>query len=231
MDSTSFQILSNLKIFTTAILYYFIIGKNINRTKWFALFLLFVASVFYTIGNYKSKNEISDNQDVDNYNLLKNKQFYITKIGIILTIIFSLISGFSGVYNEYLFKLNFSDSIYIQNMYIYFYGCILNLIARIFENLKEENSFHEMMLSWSMSEFFKGFTPFTWIIVFIQVLGGISMSVVMKYASNITRLFIISSSLVVTIGLSVLIFSLTLNIYFYCCLLAIFVALYLYITS
>ena len=153
MDATSFQILSNLKIFSTAILYFFIIGKSLSRTKWFALSLLFIASVFYTIGNYKSKHEIihiknaifkenfTDSATLDrmvgSIDSVKDNNFYITTTGIVLTVIFSLISGFSGVYNEYLFKLDFSDSIYIQNIYIYFYGCILNLIARVFENLKQ----------------------------------------------------------------------------------------------
>lgn len=240
MDSASFQILSNLKIFTTAILYNCCF-KKINKTKWFALSLLFVGSALYCFGNYKSKKDILEIKNIKNMtdllisgkldNSLLNNSFYVTKIGIILTVVFSFISGLSGVYNEYLFKQDFSDSIYIQNIYIYFYGCILNFIGGIFENLKGKNSFYTLTFQRTMPEFFKGFTRFTWIIVFIQVLGGISMSLVMKYASNITRLFIISSSLIVTIGLSVLLFSLKLNVYFYFCLMTILISLCLYITS
>lgn len=55
MDSTSYQMLSNLKIFTTACLYYFFLGrKAMTPTKVLSLFILFVAGLIYSVANLKS---------------------------------------------------------------------------------------------------------------------------------------------------------------------------------
>lgn len=55
MDSTSYQMLSNLKIFTTACLYYFFFGrKTLTNSKIASLVLLFVAGLIYSVANLKS---------------------------------------------------------------------------------------------------------------------------------------------------------------------------------
>lgn len=148
--------------------------------------------------------------------------------------IYCIFSGLSGVYNEYLLKRSYSDCIHLQNAYLYSYGCLFNLIAYFFEtnyigrwSFAAENS-HDSIESY-VGSFFTGFSVFTWIIILTQVLNGFLMSVVMKHSSNITRLFVISCSLVVTTVLSVLIFSLKLNVYFYICFSLILLSLYLYV--
>ena len=44
------------------ILYYFIIGKNLTKIKWFSLGLLFFAGIFYSFANIKSGEEFSINE-------------------------------------------------------------------------------------------------------------------------------------------------------------------------
>ncbi|CAF0781130.1 unnamed protein product [Brachionus calyciflorus] len=222
MDSTSYQILSNLKIFTTAILYYFIIGKVISKIKWFSISLLFISGILYSLANLKTSQSIEKN--VGKLLLSKNfetksTEIYITEIGLVMVCIYAFISGLSGVYNEYLLKINNSDSIFEQNFYLYSYGCMYNFIGFFLEKKisKDENF-----------DFFTGFNLYTLLIIFTQVFNGFLMSLVMKYSSNITRLFVISSSLIVTTVLSVIIFSLKLNIYFYFCFSCIMFALFLY---
>lgn len=270
MDSTSYQMLSNLKIFSTAVLYYLIMKKKINRVKWFSLCLLFFGGIFYTFGNLKSlANYYIDEKDIEFLIKPDNRrsnneimgrlavekadevlkltpamprvkfrlrdQIYITEIGFLLMVIYCLISGLSGVYNEYLLKLNFSDSIYIQNIYLYFYGCIFNLTAYLFESgLNDatriyENSDEYLNKIWILSDFLYGFSSYTWLIIFTQVFNGFTMSIVMKHSNNLTRLFVISCSLVVTTFLSILIFSLKLNFYFYLSFTTIMMSLYLYV--
>lgn len=50
MDPASYQILSNFKIATTAILYRIIIKQKLTRRQWFAVVLLFCGGLFYSIG-------------------------------------------------------------------------------------------------------------------------------------------------------------------------------------
>ena len=141
--------------------------------------------------------------------------------------IYCILSGLSGVYNEYLLKRGYSECIYLQNTYLYFYGSIFNLIAYFFET--SYSSTIDGSIFNSFDQFFKGFSIYTWALVATQVLNGILMSIVMKHSSNITRLFVISCSLIVTTVLSILVFSLKLNGYFYFCFSLIMVSLFLYV--
>jgi hypothetical protein len=225
--------------------------------KWVSLIILFFSGIFYSLGNLKTIRNfyIDDTElhalfishDVHNNKLIMSQrkelmrsietvqgfnqrkdQIYITEVGFILILVYCIISGFSGVYNEYLLKLNFTDSIYVQNIYLYSYGCALNYMAYVvhFKTSVGETSITSTTF---FANFFTGFSVYTWIIIVTQVFNGFLMSVVMKHASNITRLFVISCSLIVTTLLSVVLFSLKLNIYYYYSFSAMVVALYLYI--
>jgi probable UDP-sugar transporter A4 len=220
MDSATFQVLGNLKILTTAVLFYFIMGKALSRLKWFSLFLLFIAGIFYVFGNLKSK--VGENTESLDKIL---GEMFITKLGIVMIIAYSFISGFSGVYSEYLLKVNFANTIHTQNIYLYSFGTIFNLITAY---TSSESSMDSSIFSLTI---FNKFNFFTWFVIFTQVFTGFAMSIVMKHASNITRLFIISSSLIVTTILSVMYFNLQLNFYFFGAFSAIMIAIYFYLKN
>jgi probable UDP-sugar transporter A4 len=232
MDSTSYQVLSNLKILTTAVLYYLIIGKKFNNVKILSLVILFFAGVLYSIGNLKS-HDINSKVDFSNqtdvvHDSARKSQFYVTQTGFVLILFYCTLSGFAGVYNEFLLKRNFQDSIYMQNIYLYMFGSLFNLVTnfsrfKITLSVDEKSSFNSLILF-----FFNGFNIYTWLIIGSQVFNGIAMSIVIKHSSNITRLFVISCSMFVTTLLSVLVFNLQLNFYFYTSFGAIVIALYLY---
>jgi solute carrier family 35 (probable UDP-sugar transporter), member A4 len=186
-----------------------------------ALFLLFLAGILYSFGNLKTFDNSNPTESLKNLN-----EIYITTTGLIMILIYSTLSGLSGVYSEYLFKKNFNDLIFLQNIYLYIYGCLLNFIGFLIQSY--HNDEHEFL---SLSSFFNGFSFYTWVIVLTQVLNGIAMSVVMKYSSNITRLFVISSALFVTTFLSFVIFSTQLNVYYYISFFTILVSFYLYYYS
>lgn len=230
MDSTSYQLLSNLKILTTAVMYYYIIGRKISKIRWSSLFLLFFSGIFYSFGNLKSLKDYYINQEELEIFLLPKKEadtvkyrmrgeIYLTEIGFLMIMIYAFISGLSGVYNEYLLKRNLSDSFFLQNFYLYSFGCGFNALGFLIEK-KYRND--------GLFDFFKGFNFFTFLIILTQVLNGFFMSIVMKYSSNITRLFIISSSVILTTILSILVFSLQINIFFYISFFVIMIALYFY---
>ena len=202
MDSTSYQLLCNFKIFTTAIMYYFIMGKMLSKIKWFSLVLLFLVGVFYLIGNLKSS--VSDSVKHQNISISSSNamEIYITDTGVLMMIVYCLISGLTGVYTEFILKANLSDSLFLQNIYLYTYGSIFNLFSYIFKSPDHKQGF------------FAGFNIFTWIIIVTQIYNGLIMSILMKYSNNIVKLFVVSLSLFVNIFFSIILFSLELNIYF-----------------
>lgn len=205
MDPASYQILSNFKIFTTAIFYRLIIKQKLSAQKWFALVLLFFSSLSYSLGTLKNSSSnlkpISDSSTII-------REMYIRPLGISMMVIYCTLSALAGVYNEWILKRNYTESIHLQNIYLYTYGTIFNLIPAISSMMRSSQTINR----W---DFFHGFSIYTWLIVFTQVLNGLSMSVVIKHSSNIIRLFIISFSLIVTTVLSALVFHIDFNFYFF----------------
>jgi predicted membrane channel-forming protein YqfA (hemolysin III family) len=63
MDPASYQILSNFKIVTTAVLYRIIIKQKLTRRKWFAVWLLFFAGLFYSLGKLFQHTHIDANSN------------------------------------------------------------------------------------------------------------------------------------------------------------------------
>lgn len=118
------------------------------------------------------------------------------------------ISGLAGVYTEFILKKYLTDSIFIQNIYLYIYGSLFNFIGWTIES-------YDKKVVFNFEHFSEGFSEYTWIIVASQSFNGILMSLVMKYSNNITKLFVTSSSMLITAFLGMLVLYLKLNIYFY----------------
>nr|XP_047140223.1 probable UDP-sugar transporter protein SLC35A4 isoform X3 [Hydra vulgaris] len=78
------------------------------------------------------------------------------------------------------------------------------------------------------TDFFRGFSLWTWLIVLTQAVNGIIISYVLKHSSTIVRMFIISFATVLTPLFSHFIFDLTLNSYFISSIVVVIFALYLH---
>ncbi|CAF3751212.1 unnamed protein product [Adineta steineri] len=218
MDPTSYQVLANFKILTTAILYRLIIKQNLKRKQWFALFLLFSGGVAYSLGTIRNSSGVP--KQITTSDAVMNGM-YVHPLGFFMIAIYCTISGFSGVYNEWILKKYYTESIHIQNIFLYTYGVIFNLIPAITVATYLPGSSNSFNL-------LHGFTIYTWIIILTQALSGIFMSIVIKHSSNIIRLFVISFSLIVTAVLSVFIFNIHLNIYFFITFVTMMCALSIY---
>ncbi|XP_053102441.1 probable UDP-sugar transporter protein SLC35A4 [Hemicordylus capensis] len=203
MDPSTYQVLSNLKIVSTALLFSMFLHQRLSLRKWLALFLLTAAGAFYTYGGLQDLRHLPTS----------DMQLHITPIGLLLISLYCLISGLSAVYTEVILKTQ-DLPLSLQNLFLYFFGVLLNLIIHL--------------LSSSATRFLEGFSFWVLLVIVSQALNGLIMSVVMKHSNNITRLFVISSSIMVNALLSVLLFSLHLTAFFSLSILLLGLALYLY---
>lgn len=147
-----------------------------------------------------------------------------------MMVLYVSISGLAGVYTEFILKANLKDSIFMQSIYLYAYGSAYNLCGFLVEALATStDSQSQASGSLFLDDGSGGFNRFTWLIIATQIYNGLCMSVIMKYSNNITRLFVISCSLLVTTVLSVALFSVQLNFYFYCVALVTLLAIYFYL--
>lgn len=204
MDPSTFQILSNLKIVSTALLYSLLLRQRLRVRQWLALCLLMAAGLSYSCGG------LWDPQGSGSPPAMR---LHITLLGLLLISVYCLISGLSAVYTEAVLKTQ-PLPLSLQNLFLYFFGVLVNLIGHF----------------WSSADrgFLEGFSPWVLVIVLSQALNGLIMSVVMKHSSNITRLFVISCSILVNALLSVALFNLQLTLLFFVAVSCIGLAVHLY---
>ncbi|XP_035657953.1 probable UDP-sugar transporter protein SLC35A4 [Branchiostoma floridae] len=233
MDPASFQVLSNLKIAATAVLYRMVMQRPLNLQtcslpealdvvppcsnrrlswiQWSALALLTIAGISNSYGGLMNAGT------VDEYDT--SSKVHVTMWGLVLVLTYCAISGTSGVYTEFILKRQPQLSLHVQNILLYIFGAVLNLFVFLGS-------------SWSSTDgtadFFAGYTVITWVIILTQAGNGLIISAVMKHASNITRLFIISCAMLVTTVASMVLFSLELNLYFCFSFVLVIVAMVLY---
>ncbi|GAB6018761.1 hypothetical protein CHUAL_000430 [Chamberlinius hualienensis] len=207
MDPATFQILSNLKIMTTAVLYWLMIKRPLTAIQWISLLLLTVAGASHSYGSLVEKEGNSGHEQV-----------FITWPGLILMVLYCIISGFAGVYCELILKKDQKMSLAMQNVVLYVFGVVCNGVLYV-------SSSESLDI---FGGFFHGYTIVTWVIIVTQAINGLIMSAIMKHSSNITRLFVISSAMIVTTGLSVIMFHMQLNAYLVGACVVIILALFLY---
>ncbi|CAH8657519.1 unnamed protein product [Dicrocoelium dendriticum] len=215
MDPATYQVLGNFKILSTATLFRLIIKRPISTIQWFSLLLLLIAGFAHSYANLFTKNSFVSSTFVDVVHTM-----HITTLGIILISIYCTISGLSGVYTEYVMKQRAQMNIHLQNALLYIFGVLVNTVMYFYDvHRAYESDF------WNLT---KGFSIWTWLLIVTQAICGIFMGFVMKFATNITRLFIISSAMIVTTFMAMLVFGLRLDALYIVSFLLVTLALYLY---
>lgn len=206
MDPSSFQILSNLKIACTALLYSFCLGKRLRPAQWLALGLLMIAGFSHT---YISL-DLGDTEPE------QGSRLHITAWGLFLVLVYCFVSGLAAVYTERMLKSQ-KLPLSLQNLYLYVFGVAINGISSS-SSVGSDKSFLE------------GYSVLVWLIIAGQAANGLLMSVVLKHGSGITRLFVISCSMLVNVLLSWAFLGLQLTPFFLIPVSIIGLAAYLYYT-
>lgn len=133
----------------------------------------------------------------------------------------------SGVYTEYILKKSNDLPLSLQNILLYIFGVGINGGSYVVQALSFEHD-NAGTIDINATHLFSGYSYLTWIMIVTQAINGLIMSIIFKHSNNIARLFLVSSSMVVTTLLSVLLFHLSLNVYFYTAFLLVVCALFLY---
>ncbi|XP_074529944.1 putative UDP-sugar transporter protein SLC35A4 [Halichoeres trimaculatus] len=207
MDPSSYQVLSNLKIASTALLYSFCLGKRLRPSQWLALGLLMAAGVCHTYSSLDLGDPVrADAED--------GPRLHITAWGLFLVLVYCFVSGLAAVYTERVLKTQ-KLPLSLQNLYLYMFGVAINGLS-------------SFSLLTSDKNFLEGYSGVVWVIIAGQAANGLLMSVVLKHGSGITRLFVISCSMLVNALLSWAILGLQLTPFFLLPVSIIGLAAYLY---
>jgi len=185
LSAGSFTILNQLKILTTAVFSVVMLGKSLNPAKWRALFLLILGAILV-----QYKNVTSDNSQIEDS--LKTHYPSEKLFGMTAVLISVALSGFSGIYFEWVLKRQPVEgerpSIWELNFQLSLYGIILALtrcFASHIEFVMEKGLFH-------------GFSFVTVFICLSNALGGILVALTVKYACTIVKGFATSGAIILS---------------------------------
>lgn len=204
MDPSSFQVLSNLKIVSTALLYSSCLGKRLRRGQWFALGMLVAAGVSHSYSGFDREPSLEDES---------TGRLHITSWGLLLVLVYCFISGLAAVYTERVLKTQ-RLPLSLQNLFLYVFGVAINLASHLSGGGRQG--------------FLEGFSTLVWLIIAGQAANGLLMSIIMKHGTGITRLFVISSAMLVNGVLSWGLLGIQLTPYFLFPVVLIGWAVYLY---
>ena len=203
-----FQIMTTMKVFTTAILFVIIMRRPMHRLKWISLILL-------TIGVMMSQMK----PNMDRLSLLYTGDLDHLFKGIGLIMIHAWLSGLASVYTEYLMKSG-CESIHIQNAQLYTYGIIFNLISLLLSSYHRSEPISQNV--------FHGFTFVTWIVILNASCNGLVISWLLKYVDSVAKLHASSLSLVFSAILSASLFNFAPSLQMYLGASTVIISIYLY---
>ncbi|KAL2666274.1 hypothetical protein GLYMA_02G312000v4 [Glycine max] len=200
VDAPGYQILKNFNIISTGVLYRIILKKKLSEIQW-AAFVLLAAGC--------TTAQLNSNSD---------RVLQTPFQGWVMAIVMALLSGFAGVYTEAIIKKRPSRNINVQNFWLYVFGMCFNAVAILVQD------FDAVM----NKGFFHGYSFITVLMIFNHALSGIAVSMVMKYADNIVKVYSTSVAMLLTAVVSVFLFGFHLSLAFFLGTVVVSVAIYLH---
>uniref|UniRef100_A0A5S6Q9T1 Sugar phosphate transporter domain-containing protein n=1 Tax=Trichuris muris TaxID=70415 RepID=A0A5S6Q9T1_TRIMR len=178
LDAATYQVTYQCKILTTALLSVLMLGKRLDRLKWFSLVVLMVGVI---IVQFPSKNA----------SVAEKHDFASQVIGLTAVFIACLTSGFAGVYLELVLKTT-RTSLWVRNLQL----ALFSVVAAFVTMFAQDGA---AVMSDGM---FQGYIWITWIVIMLQAGGGLVIALVVKFADNILKVFATSISIVCSCILS-----------------------------
>ncbi|XAR53674.1 hypothetical protein NMG60_11022319 [Bertholletia excelsa] len=176
LDSLTFSILNQTKLFFTALFTYVILRQKQSTQQIGALFLLIMAAVLLSVGEGSSKGSSSGDPDL------------ILFYGIIPVMVASVLSGLASALCQWASQVK-KHSSYLMTVEMSIVGSLCLLASTSKSPDGEAIRKHG---------FFYGWTPLTLIPVISNALGGILVGLVTSYAGGVRKGFVIVSALLVT---------------------------------
>ncbi|KAL3119649.1 hypothetical protein niasHT_006735 [Heterodera trifolii] len=182
LDASVYQVMTQLKIPSTAIFMMLFLGRRFSTKRWIAIFLLCAGVASVQLDNLESErqNDAGGNQ----------------MLGILAVFATCLTAGFAGVYFEKMLKDGTGTPFWIRNLQMYscgIFSAFIGCFVKDYIHIKRNGLFH-------------GYNFFVLAIILFLSLGGIYISLIMKHLDNLYKSFASSISIVAVTLLSLLIF-------------------------
>lgn len=175
LPAATYQVLYQLKLLTTAMFSYLMLGKKFSPVQWASLLVLFLGLALVESDKSEEKSVSRDDQN--------------QVLGLVTVILSSISSGFAGVWFERIIKGSSTKpkSIWCANVQLASIGIVMGYLTGQYYDGK------------AIAErgFFQGFSTAVWMAVILQGLGGLLVSMVVKYADSILKAFACAAAILV----------------------------------
>jgi len=179
-----YQLLNNMKLFTTSAVYRVAMRRQLKVLQWLALLLLSLGMALATQptgdGNLHAKGDISAGTGV------------WTGLGIMVLV--SWLSAFAGVLNEWLIKR--SADVLEANVWLYAFGAVACGCQLACSDG-----------GWIRLTRLEGFSGLTWLVVLCNAVLGQCIAFIFRYADSIVKLYAVCAAMAFTTAMSVIFFS------------------------
>lgn len=186
LDPVTAAVTSQLKVITTAVASVVMLGRKLSRWQWCALVLLMSGMVVMQLKNTSLNEPTKAAQPLE-----MRRAPQSTTSGAVAMLGSTMLSAYAGVYIERLFK-TVKKTLWLQSVQLSIFslpvsaGCMLAF---------DHQAARERTL-------LVGFRPVVWLAIALSALGGIAVSMALKYADNIQKTFAVGISIVLNCALS-----------------------------
>jgi UDP-sugar transporter A1/2/3 len=185
LDATTFQLLGQLKIVFTGILFRIVLRRRLSDFQWLAIWQL-------ACGATVSQIPSSQPQET-------KAPFF----GVVLSVISCCLSALAGIYNEKIMKDKVETSIHWQNLQLYTWGIVIGVIGAPIEHFIKELFSHQAE---QPQGFLSGYNIWGVVVVLNNMFMGLSISAILKFVDNIARVYTHTMAMLATSVLAVILF-------------------------
>jgi len=179
-----YQLLNNMKLFTTCVVYRVALRRQLKLLQWLALLLLGIGMAVAEMPAALPGTAVEGPEGAAGRQTLAWS-------GTAIMFLISWCSAGAGVLNEWLIKR--SANVLEANVWLYLYGTI----ACAFQ-LGEDG--------WRRFARLEGFTALTWLVVLCNAVLGQTVAFLFRYADSIVKLYAVCAAMVFTTLCSVVLF-------------------------
>jgi len=182
-----YQLLNNMKLFTTSVVYRVAIKRQMSLLQWLALLLLGLGMTVATqpsVAEGFGEGPSASDQDSGRGSWL---------MGLAIMFAVSWCSAAAGVLNEWLIKR--SADVLEANVWLYLFGSI----ACCWQLVCSPGSFERLLR-------LEGFSLLTWLVVLCNAVLGQSIAFLFRYADSIVKLYAVCAAMAFTTLMSVFFF-------------------------
>ena len=179
ISASEFQLLVQMKTFTTAVFSIIFLDVKLTRVQWFAIILLIVGVTMAQLPHCQNAG-VDAAKSLDIF----SAYFYGVSAALMLT----LLSGAAGVYQEKVLKKQIDLSIHYLNLQLAILSFGTNLISIYVQDgaLIAEKGF------------FFGYNFIVWFTIVCAATGGLLVALVIRYTSNLAKSYAVSLSIFMT---------------------------------